>query len=542
MADKEQYLTEQHYLTCNKGMVPQRVSITSQNFVRFSGNKAVTIKDRQERNNFICVGSTIFVAGAAAGVACCFFPGVGWAIALAIAIALAAAIGIGALICKSAATTRFWEPTSVPNTKINGKNLLVLSSCMVCPDKGGKITASATIWEAWGTQALTNLNHLANFAFGFLAGRGAGGMFVEASGAAAANGFIFKEVAQGVAKQGWKQVGKNFLKIFGETAKKELVQQFNPLKGWKDKGFFCNAMRGFGLFGAYKQQWDVWSNEEKSILEKIGESSVGLILDVFAAKGMTYLCFPAGTKVHTQWGLANIESLEEGVPVLTYNEITGEKEYKSVLKTTKRVTPRICIVELSNKETLCVTPEHRFFTNGQWIAIGNMEIGDLLQTKKNEYLAIENKTIISNLVDVYNIEVLDNENYYVTEEGILVHNGYREEYVGRTPSKNSKTGREVFNRMLEEGTARLEDEFGNAVKQFWDPKNKVWRDISEADMGHIHDAVTWWNNEGRKFGAKAKEVRKWMLDSKNYILEYFRTNRSKGGTLGKTETYKPPLK
>ena len=50
---------------------------------------------------------------------------------------------------------------------------------------------------------------------------------------------------------------------------------------------------------------------------------MSLILDVFAAKGATTVCFPAGTKVHTQWGLADIEKLEIGVPVLTYNEETG---------------------------------------------------------------------------------------------------------------------------------------------------------------------------------------------------------------------------
>lgn len=424
MADKEQYLTEQHYLNCDKGMMPKKVSITSQHFVKFSGTKAATIADTQLKNNFVCLGSTMFAAGAVAGLACCFIPGPGWLMAAIIAAAMLLAAGAGYLICKSAAATRIWDPTSVAQkAKINGNQLLVLSSCMTCPSKGGVITASATIWEAWGKQTLTNLGHLGNFAFGFLAGRGAGGMVAQAGGAA--NGVITKEVLGNLAKQGWKESSKKFLQIFGQTAKKELIEQFNPFGGWKGRKWYCNALRGFGLFGAYKQQWDIWSDDEKSVLEKIEASAVGLILDVFAAKGMTFLCFPAGTKVHTGWGLANIESLEEGVPVLTYNEITGEKEYKPVLKTTKRTTPRMCIVELSNKETLCVTPEHRFFTNGQWVAIGEMEIGDLLQTKENEYLAIENKTIISNLVDVYNIEVLDNENYYVTEEGILVHNGYK---------------------------------------------------------------------------------------------------------------------
>jgi hypothetical protein len=205
---------------------------------------------------------------------------------------------------------------------------------------------------------------------------------------------------------------------------------------------------------------------------------------------------------------------------------------------------RMCALELSNGTTIEVTPEYRFFNNGEWTPIEELNVNDTLQLKDNSIVVIDNKIIFPTFVKVYNLEIEDNENYYVTEEGVLVHNGYREEYVGRTPSKNSKTGREVFDRMLKTDppTARLKNEFGEAVKEFWDPDNKVWRDISEADMGHIHDAVTYWNETGRYFGAKSKEVREWMLSSKNYILEYYKTNRSKGAILGKTTTYLPPFK
>jgi|GEM_PF-1303957 len=113
----------------------------------------------------------------------------------------------------------------------------------------------------------------------------------------------------------------------------------------------------------------------------------------------------------------------------------------------------------------------------------------------------------------------------------------RQEYLGSTPGKKSRTGQEVFDRMLNENppTARIV----RGKKEFWDPDNQVWRDISEADMGHIHDAVTYWNQTGRNYGPRSPEVRRWMLDSSNYRLEYFRTNRSRGASLG--ETYLPPL-
>lgn len=98
----------------------------------------------------------------------------------------------------------------------------------------------------------------------------------------------------------------------------------------------------------------------------------------------------------------------------------------------------------------------------------------------------------------------------------------------------------MFERMKKSGTAReVIDDFGNAVKEFYDAENKIWRNIKEADMGHIEDAVSWWNKTGRYYGAKSTEVREWMLDSKNYVYEYYKTNRSHGTQL--LEEYLPPL-
>ena len=537
----EQYLTEAHYLTCSKGAKPVRVSVDSQKSIKFSGSLAATSKDLQTKSNFICLGAVAFGAGAAVGVvatlsACALIPGPGWVVAAIIAAIIIAALLLAGGKCACAAATRFWLPgTTSQRSKLNGAPLLILSSQMSCPAEGGCITAQATLWEAWGRQTLTNLGHIANFAFGFLVGRGASAMVVEAGAAASVS--AAGQTGSQVAGTFIRSLGKNFL----NTAKQNLVQQFT---GWNQGGMFCRFMKGFGLYGEVKAHYDIWTDDEKSTWEKIKASGMSLILDVFAAKGATLVCFPAGTKVHTQWGLADIEKLEIGVPVLTYNEVSNRLEYKKVQKVMRRMTRRMCAMELSNGTTIEVTPEHRFFSNGEWVPIEELDVNDTLQLKDNSIVVIENKIIFPTFVEVYNLEIEDNENYYVTEEGVLVHNGYREEYVGRTPSKKSKTGREVFDRMLETDppTARLKNEFGEAVKEFWDPDNKVWRDISEADMGHIHDAVTYWNETGRYFGAKSKKVREWMLSSENYILEYYKTNRSKGAILGKTTTYLPPFK
>ena len=81
------------------------------------------------------------------------------------------------------------------------------------------------------------------------------------------------------------------------------------------------------------------------------------------------------------------------------------------------------------------------------LSLLQLDVNDTLQLKDNSIVVIDNKIIFSTFIKVYNLEIEDNENYYVTEGGVLVHNGCREEYVGRTPGKNSRTGREVFDRM-----------------------------------------------------------------------------------------------
>ena len=60
-------------------------------------------------------------------------------------------------------------------------------------------------------------------------------------------------------------------------------------------------------------------------------------------------------------------------------------------------------------------------------------------------------------------------------------------------------------------------------------------------MGHNpEDAVFYWNRCGRYHGSKSQVVRKWMLDSNNYRLEYGVGNCSCGAK--SKERYKKPCK
>jgi hypothetical protein len=113
----------------------------------------------------------------------------------------------------------------------------------------------------------------------------------------------------------------------------------------------------------------------------------------------------------------------------------------------------------------------------------------------------------------------------------------RLQYLGRTPGKNSSTGQDVQKRMVTEG--KIRDNQGTGTQEVLGPDGN-WYTIDKTDMGHLHDAVNWWNTVGRNHGAKSPEVRRWMLDSTKYELEPSSINRSRGAKL--KETYLPPLK
>ena len=111
----------------------------------------------------------------------------------------------------------------------------------------------------------------------------------------------------------------------------------------------------------------------------------------------------------------------------------------------------------------------------------------------------------------------------------------REQYLGRTPGKKSRTGREVIERMTNEGLIKKRK---NGSLQVFHQETKKWYPLENCDMGHVEDAVHYWNTQGYKHGPKAEKIREWMLDAENYELEPSSINRSRGAKL--KQTYRLP--
>ena len=110
--------------------------------------------------------------------------------------------------------------------------------------------------------------------------------------------------------------------------------------------------------------------------------------------------------------------------------------------------------------------------------------------------------------------------------------------MGKTPGKNSRTGRAVQDRFRKEGKLKVDEITGDEI---FEASDGNWYPLREADMSHHRDAVRWWNETGRRYGPKSPEVREWMLNPDNYMLDWYRLNRSQGAILGQTERYMPPV-
>ncbi len=140
-------------------------------------------------------------------------------------------------------------------------------------------------------------------------------------------------------------------------------------------------------------------------------------------------CFLSGTKIHTKNGLKNIEDIKVGDYVLSYNKETKQAEYNRVYDTYIHTKNNEELYELTiNGKVLKVTAAHRFYVKEKgttefiWKEAKGLKIGDILLDSNNKEQKITNINYYLHFGTVYNFAVENNHNYYVTENGYLVHN------------------------------------------------------------------------------------------------------------------------
>ena len=141
-------------------------------------------------------------------------------------------------------------------------------------------------------------------------------------------------------------------------------------------------------------------------------------------------CFVAGTKIKTEDGDKNIEDIEVGDRVYSYNPETGEEGYKTVKRTFIKESDEIVHVTITNADksesvTIDATPGHPFYVVGYGFKYASeLKIGDKLRSVSGDIYEVTNTEVehFAIPIKVYNFEVEDWHTYAVSEVGVVVHN------------------------------------------------------------------------------------------------------------------------
>ncbi len=268
--------------------------------------------------------------------------------------------------------------------------------------------------------------------------------------------------------------------------------------------------------------------------------------DIEGVGNLVCFSFTADTQVLTDQGLTPISEIKPGDQVWAMSD-PEHSDVFTVLSNYQRLADDILVLRLDDSQ-IETTAEHPFWVPERgWVQAGELTTTDQLLSKDGDQIAITGIEQRSAPQLVYNFEVAEAHNYFVDEKQVLAHNpkyckkpkSRRLLTMGRTPGKGTKTGRIVKARMKSKGWIKKIGGVEYVKVSVTQGGARVWKPINrQIHMGHIVDAVDYWNKIGYKTGAKSKTVRKFMLDASNYELEWGPLNSSNGAKLG--QTYNKP--
>ena len=139
-------------------------------------------------------------------------------------------------------------------------------------------------------------------------------------------------------------------------------------------------------------------------------------------------CFLSGTKVRTLFGYKDIDKVKVGDYVLSYNQYGKVNQFKKVTYKFifEDMDEELYTLSFDNNEEMQLTHGHNVYivkgSGYDHLAAADLKVGDIVINSNGEQHKITNITHETIKNTVYNLEVEDNHNYYVTENEILVHN------------------------------------------------------------------------------------------------------------------------
>ena len=126
----------------------------------------------------------------------------------------------------------------------------------------------------------------------------------------------------------------------------------------------------------------------------------------------------------TEDGSKAIEEIRPGDQIWAWNEETCEISLKTVERTYVNRTDEIVTIRANGKE-IRTTPNHPFYSPVKgWTSAVKLRAGDVLMLVNGDYVIVEfiQHEILESPQGVYNLSVRDYHTYFVTGDGLLVHN------------------------------------------------------------------------------------------------------------------------
>lgn len=134
--------------------------------------------------------------------------------------------------------------------------------------------------------------------------------------------------------------------------------------------------------------------------------------------------FISGTLIKTKCGYTEIEKLKESDKVLSYNYKLKQIIESKILKIQKNHSDKAIKLLINNKEII-TTPDHKFFCplrKGNWIKAKDLTPCDFILKNVFSLIRIEKIESFDCDNDFYCLSIDQNHNFFVSEEGIFVHN------------------------------------------------------------------------------------------------------------------------
>jgi hypothetical protein len=174
-------------------------------------------------------------------------------------------------------------------------------------------------------------------------------------------------------------------------------------------------------------------------------------------------CFEEDAPIETNKGLKLIPEVKAGDVVKTWNENTKQFEWKKVLNVFEKTVDRTLHVQLSNGQTMNVTPEHKILVAGSWILAKDLKVGNKLLGSNGKVVFVQSIQIVNKKVKVYNFETEDNHTYLAY--GVVVHNKC---WVNTKDGKTSLIDNEQYAQLIKDGK---EPKFAKTENGIANPNN-----------------------------------------------------------------------